>query len=91
MSCITDITCTYNDDYKKFTLSFTFKENDFIKNKILIKTYTINPNILTEEPPSIDDVEFTPIEWKDEKSLLNATIKKKQKAKSGKNKGQTRK
>lgn len=87
---ITDIRCTISDDYDAFTLHFHFAENDFMTNSVLTKTYTVDPHLLTEEAPALTGCEASPIEWKDGQDLTVREIKKKQKAKSGKNKGQTR-
>jgi hypothetical protein len=45
---------------------------------------------LDEKSPSLTDSEGTVIEWRPGKNLCLLEVKKKQKAKSGKNKGQAR-
>lgn len=56
----------------------------------LQKRYTLTPYLLDEKNPSLAESSGTVIEWKAGKNLCVNEIKKKQKAKSGKNKGQIR-
>jgi hypothetical protein len=49
----------------------------------------LNPDIL-DETPSLEEIESDKIEWKAGKNLCVTEIKKKQKAKSGRNKGQVK-
>jgi nucleosome assembly protein 1-like 1 len=55
----------------------------------LTKKYELT-DILDEKGPQLIDVTGTEIEWKEGKNLCVKEIKKKQKAKAGKNKGQIR-
>lgn len=87
---LANITVEYSDDFTAFTLHFHFKENEFFSNKVLTKTYTVTPDLLDEKNPNLSEIDSTPIEWKDGKNLCVTEIKKKQKAKSGRNKGQVR-
>lgn len=54
------------------------------------KTYTLTPDILEEKSPTLSGSSGTTILWKPSKDLTVTEVKKKQKAKSGKNKGQVR-
>ena len=86
---LTDITTTYNEDFTSFTLHLFFAENDFFTNRELTKTYVLDENVFHEEP-GLQDISFSPIEWKAGKSVCEKEVKKVQKMKSGKNKGQKR-
>ena len=44
-----DITCTYNDEYTSFTITFFFKENDYMTQTVLTKKYTVDPHLFTDE------------------------------------------
>lgn len=66
---------------------FTF---DFISSQTLEKAYNLDPDILEEKAPLLSASKGTTILWKPSKDLTVTEIKKKQKAKSGKNKGQIR-
>lgn len=90
IEALTDIKCVVNDDYTGFKLSFHFKENDFFDNTILEKTYVVSPDLLDENFPSLESASGTAINWKPGKNLCEKEIQKKQQAKSGKKKGQTR-
>jgi Nucleosome assembly protein (NAP) len=90
LESITNITCDYNEDYTSFTLSFYFAENEFFTNTLLKKTYMVSPDLLDEKSPVLTGHETSEIEWKPSKNLCMEEIKKKQKAKAGKNKGQVR-
>ena len=50
----------------------------------------MEPDVLDEQAPSLTKSSGTEIQWKPSKSLLVTEVKKKQKAKDGKNKGQVR-
>lgn len=89
LEALEDITITYDETYNVFTLSFYFKENDFFTNTVLTKKYELT-DILDEKGPQLLGVTGTEIEWKEGKNLCVKEIKKKQKAKAGKNKGQIR-
>lgn len=90
LTCLEDIKCEYNETYTTFTLCFEFRENEYFSNTVFKKSYTLSPDCLDDKSPSLIDASSTPIEWKEGKNLLVKEIKKKQKAKSGKNKGQVR-
>lgn len=90
LDALNDVTCTYADDFTSFTLTFTFDENEFFTNKTLTKTYIVSPDLLDDKSPALESVEATEIDWKPSKNLCVTEIKKKQKAKSGRNKGQVR-
>jgi len=85
-----DITVDYNDSYTSFTLTFHFSENEFFTNTTLTKSYTVSPDLIDDQAPELDETVGSEILWKAGKDLTKTTITKKQKAKSGKNKGQTR-
>lgn len=87
---LNNITVEYSDDFTTFTLHFHFKENEFFSNTVLTKKYTVSPDLLDEKNPNLSEIDTTKIEWKDGKNLCVTEIKKKQKAKSGRNKGQVR-
>ncbi len=90
LEALTSITCDYDESFSKFTLSFTFAENEFFTNKVLTKVYGVSPDLLDEKAPALTSNEGTEIDWKPTKNLTVTEIKKKQKAKSGRNKGQVR-
>lgn len=87
---LTDITVMYNETFSLFKLMFHFAENPFFTNKILEKAYELSPDILEEKSPTLGGSTGTVITWKPSKDLTVTEVKKKQKAKSGKNKGQVR-
>jgi hypothetical protein len=90
LESLVDIGCEYDDEFTSFKLSFYFKENEFFTNKILTKTYGVSPDLLDDKSPALTLNEGTEIDWKAGKNLTVVEEKKKQKAKSGKNKGQVR-
>jgi len=91
LECLTDITCKYSPGMTSFVLTFTFDENDFFTNKVLTKEYTVDPDLLDDQSPTLSSVAAPdPIEWKEGKNLLVQEIQKKQRSKSGKKKGQIR-
>ena len=67
---------------------FTFKENEYFTNTELIKNYIVDPDILEIDNPSLESATSTEINWKPGKNLCVKEIQKKQKAKSGKRKGE---
>lgn len=89
LSFLDDINVTYENNFKAFTLSFTFRENEFFTNKVLTKKYEVDPDLF-DESPGLTDAQGCVIDWKAGKNLTMSEIKKKQKAKSGRNKGQVR-
>jgi nucleosome assembly protein 1-like 1 len=89
LEALTDVTVDYSEDYATFTISFHFAENEFFTNSVLTKTYTVEPDLFDDNPTLIKS-EGSTIDWKPSKDLTVHEIKKKQKAKSGKNKGQVR-
>jgi nucleosome assembly protein 1-like 1 len=57
---------------------------------VLTKKYVVNPDLLDDKAPALSKCEGCEIQWKEGKDLTVTEVKKKQKAKSGKNKGQVR-
>lgn len=74
---------SHNHFYQSLIIILTFSQT-------LQKRYTLTPYLLDEKNPSLAESSGTVIEWKAGKNLMINEIKKKQKAKSGKNKGQIR-
>lgn len=87
---ITDVTVAYADDFTSFTLSFHFSENEFFSNSVLTKKYEVVPDLLDDQSPTLKSTEGCEIAWKAGKNLIEEEITKKQRAKSGRNKGQVR-
>jgi len=85
-----DISVSYDEGFTSYSLTFHFDENDFFTNSTLTKKYIISPSLLDDKAPSLSDLEGCDIDWKEGKNLTVTEVKKKQKAKSGRNKGQTR-
>ena len=56
----------------------------------LVKSYTVSPDLLDEKSPTLTEHSTSEINWKPGKNLCVSEVKKKQKAKAGKNKGQVR-
>ena len=56
----------------------------------LIKSYVVDPDLLEENFPSLESATGTEINWKPGKNLCVKEITKKQKANSGKRKGEVR-
>ena len=56
--------------------------------QVLKKTYTVSPDLLDDKSPALTGHDSSVIEWLPGKNLCVTEVKKKQKAKSGKNKGQ---
>ena len=79
-----------DEKYKSFKLTFSFEENDYFTNDTLEKSYVVDPDLLDENFPSLESATGTEIDWKEGKNLCVKTIQKKQRAKSGKRKGETR-
>ena len=67
---------------------FSFKENDYFTNTELKKEYIVDPDFLDVDSPSLESATGTEIDWKPGKNLCVKEIQKKQKAKSGKRKGE---
>jgi len=55
-----------------------------------VKSYVVDPDLLDENFPNLESATGTEINWKPGKNLLETEVEKKQKAKSGKRKGETR-
>ena len=89
LESLSDVKVSYSEDFSAFTVHFTFEENEFFKNKELFKTYKVDTHVFDAEP-TLESSEFSPIEWKAGKNVTEKEVKKTQKAKSGKNKGQKR-
>lgn len=85
-----DIQCAYNEEMSSFTISFHFEENPYFTDKVLSKTYNLNPDLLDEQAPSLSGIVGCEINWKAGQNLCVGTVQKKQKGKSGKRKGQVR-
>ena len=47
---LTNMTATYSEDFKSFTLHMHFSENPFFSNAVLTKTYTFDTNVFAEDP-----------------------------------------
>ena len=75
-------------EYDSFKIVFTFKENDYFTNTELKKEYIMDPDILDIDSPSLESATGTEIDWKPGKNLCVKEVQKKQKAKSGKRKGE---
>jgi nucleosome assembly protein 1-like 1 len=90
LETLTNITCTYDEEFKSFTLHFHFAENEFFTNTVLTKTYHVTPDLLDDKAPSLKSTEGCEIAWKEGKNLCVEETVKKQRAKSGRNKGQIR-
>lgn len=90
LEALSDIKCEYDDEFTSFTLFFYFQENEYFTNKVLTKKYGVSPDLLDDKSPALTLNEGTEIDWKPSKNLCVTEITKKQKAKGGKNKGQTR-
>lgn len=90
LEALTGIKCDYDADFTAFTLTFSFAENEYFTNKTLTKRYGVSPDLLDEKAPALTSNEGCEIDWKPSKNLTVTELKKKQKAKSGKNKGQVR-
>ncbi len=90
LSKLTDISCSYAEDFTSFTLSFQFAENDYFSNSVLTKKYEVMPDLLDDQAPTLKNTEGCEIQWKAGKNLCEEEITKKQRAKSGRNKGQVR-
>ena len=86
---LVDVRCEDKQDMSGFTLSFHFSENPFFTNTCLTKVYEVG-SLLGDEEPELEKVTGTDIDWKEGKCLTFETKEKKQRAKKGKNKGQTR-
>ena len=89
MSYLEDIRCVDEADMTGFQLRFTFAENPYFTNRVLTKSYRV-PNLMKDEEPMLEKVEGCDIDWRPNKSLTYEEKTKKQRAKKGKNKGQTR-
>ena len=89
LEALTDVRCIDDEDGGGFSLEFHFRDNEYFSNKVLRKKYTI-PNLMLDDEPILKNVEGCKIEWKDGMCLTHREIKKKQRAKSGKNAGQIR-
>lgn len=87
---LNNITCEYNENWSGFTLNFHFDENDFFTNSVLTKKYVVEPDLLDDVSPALSEIDGCDINWKPKKNITVKEIQKKQKAKSGKHKGQTR-
>lgn len=87
LEALTDIKLEYTEDYSGFKLTFFFAPNDYFTNETLVKSYTVNPDLLDDTAPALTAVDGTEINWKDKKNLCETETKKKQKSKKG---GQTR-
>jgi len=90
LEALSDIKCEYDEEFTSFTLYFYFQENEFFTNTVLTKKYGVSPDLLDDKSPALTLNEGTEINWKPSKNLCVTEIMKKQKAKGGKNKGQTR-
>lgn len=90
LSKLTDISCALAEDYTSFTLTFHFAENEYFSNATLTKKYEVMPDLLDDQSPTLKGTEGCEIQWKAGKNLCEEETTKKQRAKSGRNKGQVR-
>lgn len=90
LDALKDIKVDMNEDWSGFSLTFVFGPNPYFENTELVKKYEVSPDLLGEVPPELNSVEGTEIAWLPGKNLTVKETKKKQKAKSGRNAGQTR-
>lgn len=86
---LVDVACSYNEDYSEYTLSFHFEPNEYFTNSVLTKRYEVVPNLF-DESLGLAACDGCEVNWKPGKNLTVKEIKKKQKSRSGKNKGQVR-
>lgn len=56
----------------------------------MTKKYVVSPDLLDDKAPALSDCVGCDIDWKEGKNLCVTEVKKKQKAKSGRSKGQVR-
>ena len=89
LSFLEDIRSVDQEDMGGFELQFIFAENPYFTNRVLTKAYKV-PNMLKDEEPMLEKVTGCEIDWKPNMSLTYDEKTKKQRAKKGKNKGQTR-
>jgi len=89
LESLTDVKCIDDEDGMGFALEFHFAPNRYFTNTVLRKKYTI-PNLLLDDEPILKNVEGCEIKWKEGMCLTHREIKKKQRAKSGKNAGKIR-
>ncbi|EDQ88240.1 uncharacterized protein MONBRDRAFT_26444 [Monosiga brevicollis MX1] len=93
---LTDISGEYKEPgLTGFTLTFTFRENPYFTNTTISKTYNLAPG-----PEEDDELEYNgpifqsavadPINWKEGMDVTVKSVTKKQRKKTGKNKGDTR-
>merc|ERR1711871_681071 len=90
LEALKDIRCELNETYTGFSIILSFEENEYFTNLELRKDYVVSPDLLEENYPSLESATGTEIDWKSDKNLCEKTIQKRQKAKSGKRKGETR-
>ena len=90
LEALKDIRCELNETYTGFSIIFSFEENEYFTNQELRKDYVVSPDLLEENYPSLESATGSEIDWKPNKNLCEKTIQKRQKAKSGKRKGETR-
>eukprot|EP00045_Choanoeca_perplexa_P010029 m.100314 g.100314 ORF g.100314 m.100314 type:complete len:462 (-) comp15121_c2_seq1:696-2081(-) len=90
-----DIRSEYLEGNTGFTLHFDFKPNEYFENETLSKTYHLVPeadgdDALFYEGPIFKEAVGTEIKWKPGKDVTVKIVKKKQRKKTGANKGETR-
>jgi len=90
LEALVDITCAVDEEFKSFELSFHFAANEYFTNEVLTKKYFVDPDLLDDKAPALMKIDGCEISWKTSKNLCVKEITKKQKAKSGRNKGQVR-
>ena len=90
LRCLTDVRCIDDDDLTGFKLEFEFAPNPFFFDTVLTKSYKV-PNLVDSNgQPELEKIQGCTINWKDNKDLTKREVKKKQKAKRGRNAGATR-
>jgi nucleosome assembly protein 1-like 1 len=86
LASISDITIEYSDDMKIFKVLFHFQENEFFSNDVLTKTYTVDPDLVSDKAGELEEIDSCTIEWKEGKDVTKKEVKKKQRSKGSKNK-----
>jgi nucleosome assembly protein 1-like 1 len=80
LKSLRDIKCILSeDDAMSFTLEFHFGPNEYFKNDVLQKTYSL----IDDDEPILERAEGTVIDWKPGKNLTVKTLKKKVPNKKG--------
>jgi nucleosome assembly protein 1-like 1 len=81
---LTDVTCTYYDNGKGYTLTFHFEPNEYFTNTTLTKSYEVLNLLVYDEKRMCKSITGTTIDWKENMSLTHQIVIKKQRLR-GKN------